>query len=225
MGATPQLEIIGVALLAFLSTSLDNLGVLAALFATRELRPGQLAAEYLAITGALTALGWAAALLAEMAIAEHLAYLGWIPIGLGLRSAWRLRGGTRASEPMPPPAGWLAAALLILSTSADNLLISISLFAHSPRASDPLLFVTLVVCSAAWCGLAFWIARRSPIAGTLQRWARPLLPFLLVAVGVYILSETPTEVPRLDSEIQTSLEQASSAQSVASRECLRPYAR
>ena len=55
------------------------------------------------------------------------------------------------------------------------------------------LFATLVACSVAWCALAFWIARLSPIAEVLQRRARTLLPLLFLALGAYILGATATD--------------------------------
>jgi hypothetical protein len=56
------------------------------------------------------------------------------------------------------------------------------------------LFATLATCAALWCALAFWLARHSPLAGVLQRALRFALPFVLIAVGTYILGHTVTDV-------------------------------
>ena len=59
---------------------------------------------------------------------------------------------------------------------------------------DPRLFTTLAACAGIWCAFAFWLARHSPLAATLQRRMRFVLPFVLIAVGMYILSDTVTDV-------------------------------
>jgi len=203
---TPQLQIFAVALVGFLSTSLDNLGVLVALFAAREVAPWRLAAIYFAVTWTLIGLGWGMSAVAEYAIEEKVGYLGVVPIALGIRSAWLLRRPARdLSASASQVAGSIAAAALMFATSADNLLVSLSLFADAARALDSTLFATLVACSVGWCALAFWLARRSPIATVLQRAVRPLLPLLLVAVGLYILIDTATDVPRKHLENTTAL--------------------
>jgi len=213
---TPQLQIVAVAVVGFLSTSLDNLGVLVALFAAREIAPWRLAAIYFAVTWTLTGLGWGMSALAEYAIEENVGYLGVVPIALGIRSAWLLRHpGRDASASASTVAGSIAAALLIFATSADNLLVALSLFADAARALDPTLCATLVACSVGWCVLAFWLARRSPVAMVLQRTVRPLLPLLLVAVGVYILIDTATDVPRKHVEHAISRVDATQAESAA----------
>jgi cadmium resistance protein CadD (predicted permease) len=215
VSVTPQLQIVAVAVVGFLSTSLDNLGVLVALFAAREIAPWRLAAIYFAVTWTLIGLGWGMSALAEYAIEENVGYLGVVPIALGIRSAWLLRHpGRDASASVSTVAGSIAAALLMFATSADNLLVALSLFADAARALDPTLCATLVACSVGWCALAFWLARRSPVAMVLQRAVRPLLPLLLVAVGVYILIDTATDVPRKHLEHAISLVDAAQVESV-----------
>lgn len=70
----------------------------------------------------------------------------------------------------------------------------LSLFAGTADELDGLLFATLVTCGAFWCALAFWLARHSPLAGVLQRALRFALPFVLIAVGTYILGHTVTHL-------------------------------
>jgi len=94
----------------------------------------------------------------------------------------------------PAAAGFMTALLLTLAQGVDNLLVYMSLFADSRNELDLRVFVTLAACATGWCAGAFWLARRSPLAGVLRRAMRFALPFLLIAVGIYMLKDTVTDV-------------------------------
>jgi cadmium resistance protein CadD (predicted permease) len=180
---------------AFLSTSLDNFGAMIALFAAHELRPRRVAAGYLGASWTVAAAAWGGSKLVELLPAPYLGLLGVIPLGLGLRRAWELRRSAPDVAGGVPTAGdALTAALVTLAQSADNSLVYVSLFADTADRLDSRLFATLVACPVLWCALAYWVARRSPVRGFLRRAMRLTLPFLLIALGIYILSDTVTDV-------------------------------
>ena len=47
---------------------------------------------------------------------------------------------------------------------------------------------------AVWIGLALRIARWPALAHVLETWAPRGVPFLLIAIGVYVLLDTATDV-------------------------------
>ena len=188
---TEFLQIVGVGLAAFVSTSFDNLGVLLAFFGVRGGRPRAVCAGYLVATCGVAVAAWAGARLVGSLPAERLGYFGVIPIALGLRGAWQLRGPQSSARGAPPKqTGSLPIALVTLAQSADNLAVYVSLFADCRDSLRLGLFAVLVVAAASWCALGFWLARRSPLARPLQRRVRFVLPVLLIAVGVFLLSDT-----------------------------------
>ena len=192
---TQSLQIFGMGLVAFVSTSIDNLGVLVGFFAARELDPRSVWAGYLAIACGVAGAAWTASRLAVLMPAQYLGYVGIVPLLLGARSAWRLRRQEPRVVVAPPKAaGALAVALVTLAQSADNLIVYVSLFADSASRLRPTLFAALVGSAAVWCALGFWLGRRSLLARPLERGMRFALPVLLIAVGVYILSDTVTDV-------------------------------
>ena len=192
---TESLQILGMGLVAFVSTSLDNLGLLVAFFAGRELDPRSVCAGYLAIAFGVAGAAWTASRAALLLPAPSLGYVGIVPLLLGVRSAWQLRRPERRVVVAPPKvAGALAVALVTLAQSADNLVVYASLFADSAARLKPTLFAALAWSAVVWCALGFWLGRRSLLAGPLQRAMRFALPVLLVAVGVYILRDTMTDI-------------------------------
>ncbi len=191
---TQSLQILGMGLVAFVSTSIDNLGVLVAFFAARELDPRSVWAGYLAIAFGVAGAAWAASRLAVLLPAQYLGYIGIVPLLLGVRSAWQLRRPEPRVVVAPPKvAGALAVALVTLAQSADNLIVYVSLFADSASKLKPTLFAALVGSAAVWCSLGFWLGRRSLLADPLRRVMRFALPVLLMAVGAYILRDTLTD--------------------------------
>ena len=192
---TSALQLIGVAAAAFASTSVDSFGVLVALFAARDLQPWRVACGYLGAVWIVTGAAWAGSKAVEFLPVTDFGILGLIPLGLGIERAWRLLRSEGDAVAVPPSAGGVVVvALVTLAQSADNAMVYLSLFADSASRLDSLLFVSLAACAAAWCGLAFWLARHSPLARSLQRAMRFALPILLLGVGAYILSATVTDV-------------------------------
>jgi len=200
------LQIIGAATVAFLSTSVDNLSVLVGLFAARDLRPRRVAFGYVGASWIMTGAAWGGSKALDMLPAADLGFLGVIPLGLGIQRAWALRrSAADVALPVPTDGGIVATALLTFAQSADNLGVYTAIFADSKSALDGLVFVTLAGCATGWWALAFWLARNSPVAGALQRSMRFVLPLLLIAVGIYILSDTVTDVTgRVASERRSS---------------------
>jgi cadmium resistance protein CadD (predicted permease) len=197
---SPSLQIIGVATVAFFSTSIDNLGTLLLFFSARECRPRRIAAGYLGSTWIVIGAAWAASQLSRSFSPESIGYLGLVPIGLGIRRAWQLRPPAGAAAAVSRVDGAAAVALVNLAQNSDNLTVFTCLFADSAHELHRVAFGALAASAAAWCGLGFWLARRTPLAQPLRRVSRLALPFLLVAVGTYILADTATDVIHFPSQ-------------------------
>jgi cadmium resistance protein CadD (predicted permease) len=188
------LSVIGVAVLAFVATNLDNLVLLVGILS----RAGQTFASIVA--GALLAcvvtlcLGVSAALAADLAPQRWLGMLGVVPIALGLRELTRLvrsRPQHRDARKSDAPAlGVLGISGLLLANSADSLAALVPLFAETREALLPLVAVAILAVTLLGCGLTRWIASHPRVGPTLRRIAPKLVPFVLIAVGVYVLANT-----------------------------------
>ena len=77
--------------------------------------------------------------------------------------------------------------------TGDSLGAFVALFAET---REPFTFVIVgfvAALSLAWIGLARWITGHTAVQQLLQRWGRYLLPFILIAIGAYILADTKTD--------------------------------
>ena len=122
--------------------------------------------------------------------------LGLAPLSLGLYSLYqRQRGGV---APLDLPTGGRAGAgfgsfTLMLSNSGDSLAVFLPLLSESKRESLLLIVACYLLAALAWCGLSLLIAGRESLARRIERHGGALVPWVLIAVGSYILLDTATD--------------------------------
>jgi cadmium resistance protein CadD (predicted permease) len=188
--------LVGVA--AFVATSIDDLFLVAVLFADRQLRPASIVAGQLAGIGGLVAVSALAALGAVAIPGRWAALLGVLPLAIGVHQlSARLRddGSARADEwkgevriALRSRSQLFAVAAVTLANGGDNLAVYTPLFARSP-AAIPLHAATFVLMTCAWCWIGSRLVASRWLAGPLRRHGHVLLPLVLVGLGIYILSD------------------------------------
>ena len=192
----------GIALVVYASTNIDDLLVLAVFFADPRVRLGAVIVGRFIGLAALVLASAAAALLALVIPAEWVALLGVVPLFLGLRLLPALRGnredeqsgaeGLRAADAKDKPRhGFTSQALSVagvtLANGGDNLGVYIPLFATSPDAIA-IYVVVFAVMTAVWCALGYLVVNNPLIGSQIRRYGHVLLPIVLIALGIYILS-------------------------------------
>ena len=127
-------------------------------------------------------------------------YLGLLPIALGLRHLLASgRGGqgephnqSRLTAPDARSA-WLSATALMVANSGDTIALFLPLLAETRTAVLPLVALSYLVTAVLWALLAWGLASRPWIARSLDRHGNRLLPWIMIGVGIYILSNTATD--------------------------------
>jgi cadmium resistance protein CadD (predicted permease) len=191
----PLLLIIALTAVTFVTTNLDNLGMLIILIAEESYSAREVIWGYLLSALIVFAAAWLVAEAVELAPDQHLGYLGFIPIALGVYRAWELTRGPPGNIRIRASSSGLAAVtLLMLAQSGDTLAVYVSLFADTSESLELVMLITFSVCAALWIALARWLASHRLIAEPLERWGRYLLPVLLIVIGVLILLDTPTDI-------------------------------
>lgn len=195
------LTIVAVTGATVVATSFDNVLVLVGFLGDPRYREREVAFGMF--------VGWvvAALIVASVAVglseiidevpARYMAYLGLVPIGLGLVRLFQLvkRRGEVAGEPQSTAAkGALPVALVMLASSGDTLAALAALFADTADRHTVPMLVTVGLTAALLCGVAAWLHSRPFLQQWLVRVGGYLLPFLLIAIGVYILMNTGTDV-------------------------------
>ena len=185
---------------SFAATNLDNLVLLVVLMGAE---PGKRPAAALGfLTSAICLLGIATlgAVLGASMDASLIGYIGAIPLLLGFYLLYRqFRGGGSASEQAPDApilakgSGWLASFTLMLSNSGDSLAIFLPLLAESDRDSLLWEISTFLVMALLWVSLAWRIAGEPNLARSIEKIGQRLVPWIMIAAGIYILMDTGTD--------------------------------
>lgn len=190
----------GLALAAFVSTNLDNLGALCGAFIDSRYTPRSVVLGFGIGSSTVLALSVLAALLA-VAMGGSTRVLGLVPLGMGLFGVWRLRlrAGQYAAPPIgaSPPRGrsplagpvhghamqLLTVAATTVACGGDNVAVYAPLLARRPQLA-PLNLIILVLLNASLCLICYYTSN----AAALRRWGSIIGPAILIVVAVTILS-------------------------------------
>jgi cadmium resistance protein CadD (predicted permease) len=189
--------IVGEAAALFAVTNMDDIVVLSLYYgrgagqdgAARRITAGQ----YLGFT-ALLALTVAAAYGATFLPGSAIAYLGLLPLALGLLAAWqawrdrrRRDSAGRRDERRPDGPGVFQVAAVTFANGSDNVGAYLPVFAKAGAAGIAVYAVVFLVLTGAWCAAARYLAARPAVARVLGRWGHVLHPLVLTALGLFLL--------------------------------------
>jgi cadmium resistance protein CadD (predicted permease) len=191
---------VAVSFMAFLSTSFDNLFLLVTLslhpkYGIAKVRQGYLLAVLLMIGICLIFAHGIQKLPAEI-----IPYIGFVPLGVGLYELWHLvrphKSTARASSDVIPKAGgsFLTITLIMIAHSWDSIAVLAPLLSDTRPG-----LIGWMVASVLLAATAFTFGAQKAIGhrrarSLLERYAPKILPFLLIGVGLYILTNTPTDI-------------------------------
>lgn len=198
---TDVIASLGLAIVVFTSTNVDDIFLLAAFFADPHLRARSVVLGQFLGIGALVAVS-AAAAWAALAVPEaYTALLGAVPLALGLAKLWRLRHAEGEADYTSADAlrtqeahvarrthsEVLAVAGVTVANGGDNLGVYIPLFAREPRLV-PVYAGMFAAMTALWCFAGYRLVRNRLVGAQFRRYGHIALPLVLVALGVWILS-------------------------------------
>lgn len=176
--------------IAYAATNIDNLLILASLGAGRA-RRRDLVAGFVAASAAVLAIASAAMFIDRVVPPQVLGYLGFVPISIG---AYLLFTGAQTDSAAGPSATWLAIAGLLLANSGDTIFAVGPLFAESGSDARLGLALGFTLIAALWLLLILTVSERVARSEILGRLGHRIAPWMMILVGLYILSDTATDV-------------------------------
>lgn len=196
-----MLETLLVGIMLFVSTNVDDIFLTMAFFADPRLDPRAVVAGKYAGIATLVAASTAAAACALAVPPEWIAILGVVPLGLGLHrlwTTWRRGAGTAATsvddgdDAVRATGSFLAqsgsVAAVTAANGGDNLGVYIPVFAQQ-LDMVPVYAAIFAVMTAVWCVAGRALVTHRLVAATMRRLAAVLLPYVLVALGLWILRD------------------------------------
>jgi len=193
------LPIIALGAAAFVATNVDDSFLLLLFFGDRRFRARHVFAGQALGMALLVIISLGGALLALAVPARLVGLLGLLPIAFGLKELAERRRVADDEEALPSPVvasdapGWrLAAAVagVTLANGGDNVGVYVPLFATRSPLETALIVCVFAAMLAVWTFGGYYLARRSALAGRVQRVSGGLMPWVLIGLGVVILIDS-----------------------------------
>lgn len=193
------MALVGLAGIVFVSTNLDDLFLLIGFFSDPSYNARQIVlGQYLGIV-AMTVFSVTCSLTAVVIPPGYIGLLGLFPLGIGVKQLLDLRKPECDEEEDEEKAAadlsgrfgrWkmLAVAAVTVANGGDNLGVYIPLFATQGWTQIGVFGAVFLFLTAVWCGVAYYLVNNRWLGAPIRRYGRIALPFVLVALGVYILA-------------------------------------
>lgn len=202
---------------AFAATNVDDLFLLMLYFSRANNDPARersiIVGQYVGFS--MLVLVSVVAYTATLLIPRH--YVGWLgllPVLLGVRELLERREGeddggrpdqsasvlerrpdsgpntirSRLFARLNPEVA--AVAAVTIANGSDNIAVYTPLFAAGSVTRMMVIVAVFLLMVRVWCFAADWLAENPVTAGPVRRYGRPLMPFVLMAIGVVILVES-----------------------------------
>ena len=195
-----NLSIVLPAILAFISTNIDNIIVVTVLLATATSSATKrkiLSSQYISLI-ILVILSFAGSLLINLISLQYTSILGLIPIALGIKTIFDNRKRSSALLQNPEAehnrfssdntSGLLTFVMLALSNGMDNIGVYVPMFTNLVTGWDiiviSLIFIVMMTVLCFICGK---IAGLPVVNDKIQKHAVHITPVVYVLLGIYII--------------------------------------
>ena len=167
--------------IAFSATNLDDILFLTIFFSQTVHKRQVVIGQYLGFTALvfISLIGFFGGRLLPHA---WIRLLGIAPIFLGIKKLFE-----RRADAEPTGSNIFSVAVVTFSNGADNIGIYAALFAVSDGREVAVLIGVLYSLLAVWCLIAYRIHTQPAVAKMLTTYGDRLVPFILIALGLYIL--------------------------------------
>jgi cadmium resistance protein CadD (predicted permease) len=191
-------DLVAKAVVLYMSTDIDDFLVLLVFLADRRFRIYQVVAGQFIGIAVLYGLSVAGSLVSLVVPPAFVGLLGIVPIAIGLKKVFDLRTGSwlndeESADYRPIPVGranMVAVFAVTVANGGDNISIYIPLFAMQSGPAIAIIGAVFAAMTAIWLGFAFWLTQHHTIGAPIRRYARLLVPFSLIALGVLILNDS-----------------------------------
>jgi cadmium resistance protein CadD (predicted permease) len=187
------IALVGLAIVVFASTNIDDIFVLLGFFADSHLHGRNVGiGQYLGIA-ALVVVSIVASLVSLILAPPLVGLLGVLPILIGVKKLFELRRAseieTRADDPARSDAfGQIASvAVVTVANGGDNLGIYAPLFATQSAPEIAVMVIVFAVMTALWIAIAYRLVSHPTLGAPIRRYGHFAVPFVLMGLGVYVL--------------------------------------
>ncbi|MFL6483439.1 MAG: cadmium resistance transporter [Nitrososphaera sp.] len=206
------ISLIGIGVAAFVATNIDDIVVLMVFFSSSNFQAQNIViGQYLGI-GSLIAISALGSLIGLVVPSYIIGLMGLLPIAIGIKELleiWRnntnnkveeeevvskeklLRGDKRRGYVHLHYLSFLSVAAVTISNGGDNIGIYTPLFASYNSFSEVITLVAVFMAmTAVWCAIGYYLVRHPLLERRMRRLGHIVLPFVLIGLGLYILTDS-----------------------------------
>jgi cadmium resistance protein CadD (predicted permease) len=191
--------LIGLAIVVFASTNIDDVFVLVAFFADKNFSARDVVIGQYAGVSVICAVSAIAALISLVIPPAYIGLLGLIPIGIGakkLSNLWCEKESKEEDLSGVSSTGALgkslAVAAVTMANGGDNIAVYTALFATRNGHEVSAMVIVFAVMTSLWCLAAHWLVSHRALGAPIRHHAHRVVPFVLIGLGVLILMKTGT---------------------------------
>ena len=182
---------LGLAIVAFASTNVDDIFVLLGFFADPRLRARNvMIGQYLGI-GALVLVSFAASLISLVLSPALVGLLGAAPVLIGVKRLADLCQSANQQKPDRAQGGAFGQiapiAVVIIANGGDNIGVYAPLFATHSASQIAVMVAVFMVMTALWIAMAHRLVAHPTLGAPIRRYGHIVVPFVLIGLGFYIL--------------------------------------
>jgi cadmium resistance protein CadD (predicted permease) len=186
--------LLGLAVVLFLSTNVDDLVVLIAFFANARFRARDVVAGQYAGMAVLFIVSLAGALLTLAIPKAYLGLLGIFPILVGVKKLLELRDDGAEGDPSKAvttgsQGNITSVALVTVANGGDNIGVYLPSFAVHSGSQVAMIGVVFVAMTALLCLLAHGVVNHPRLGAPLRRYGHIFAPLVLIALGMLIIHD------------------------------------
>jgi cadmium resistance protein CadD (predicted permease) len=199
---------ISVAISAFIATNLDDLFLLMVFFAHPDYKSSSVViGQYVGII-CIILICFPAYLLKSFIPHFWLALMGLIPLFLGLKQLYKLRGhelrpkSLQSEHNIPDKKSmkynkkynklgmvsiaWVSIALITITNGADNIGVYVPLFTNLNQMELILTILIFLLMTGIWCLLGRFVIKNTNLGNQIKEYGHIILPFVLIILGIGI---------------------------------------
>ena len=190
------MEILGLAIVVFASTNIDDLFVLLGFFADTNFRTREVVlGQYAGIT-ALFGVSVAGSLLTLIFSRAYVGLFGIVAIALGTKKLFdlyrkrnQLETGFVRHDDLGSNARTATVALVTVANGADNIGVYMPTFAIHTSYEIYIFALVFLTMTGLWCLFAYWLVRHPALGAPIRRYSHRVTPLVLIGIGLLIMFE------------------------------------
>jgi cadmium resistance protein CadD (predicted permease) len=189
--------LVGIGVVAFVSTNIDDLFILMIFFATPTFPSYQIVLGQYIGMGSLMGVSLAGFLITLVIPRNFIGLIGLFPIAIGVKELLELhKKDSEDEEKLSKKLRTNKIQLPLLTVAAvtfsggEEIGVYTALFATNIEGAAIFTLISVVmILTALWCFIANYFVKHSFLADIFRRIGSRVLPFVLIGLGIYILTE------------------------------------